>query len=145
MCHKHFFSWIWRLFVKSSVLNKCKILYSAILTSKFHFGKWKYPQVIKKQSNIFGTSNQFSGRWFFFVDRWGSRVGEVGEDGFSMIQVRYIYCAFYFYYYYISSSEHQAVDPGGWGPLYKKALICLPCSYCFSIWGGFTHFLIDAT
>ena len=23
--------------------------------------------------------------------------------------------------------------PGGWGLLYKKALICLPCSYCFSV------------
>ena len=28
--------------------------------------------------------------------RWGA-----GGDGFGMIQVHYIYCAFYFYYYYI--------------------------------------------
>ena len=35
-----------------------------------------------------------------------------------MIQVYDIYCAFYFYYYYISStSDHQALDPRGWGPL----------------------------
>ena len=39
-------------------------------------------------------------------------------DGFRMIQVHYLYCALYFYYYYISStSDHQALDPGGWGPL----------------------------
>ena len=35
-----------------------------------------------------------------------------------MIQGHYIYCAFYFYYYYISStSDHQALDPGGWGSM----------------------------
>ena len=33
-----------------------------------------------------------------------------------MIQVHYISCALYFYYYYISStSDHQALDPRGWG------------------------------
>ena len=41
-----------------------------------------------------------------------------GGDGFRMIQVHYIYCALSFYYYYISStSDHQALDPRGWGPL----------------------------
>ena len=41
-----------------------------------------------------------------------------GGDGFRMIQAHYIYYALYFYYYYISStSDHQALDPGGWGPL----------------------------
>ena len=41
-----------------------------------------------------------------------------GGGWFRMIQVHYIYCALYFYYYYISSiSDHQASDPGGWGPL----------------------------
>ena len=39
-------------------------------------------------------------------------------NGFGMIQVHYIYCAFYFYCYYIScTSDHQALDPGGWEPL----------------------------
>ena len=42
--------------------------------------------------------------------RWG--------DGFEKIQAHYTYCAFYFYYYCTSStSDHQALDPGGWGPL----------------------------
>ena len=41
-----------------------------------------------------------------------------GGVGFRMIQVHYMYCALYFYYYQISStSDHQALDPGGWGPL----------------------------
>ena len=38
--------------------------------------------------------------------------------GFRMIQVYYIYYALYLYYDYISpTSDHQALDPGGWGPL----------------------------
>ena len=37
-----------------------------------------------------------------------------GRGGFKMIQVHYTYYALYFYYYYISStSDHQALDPGG--------------------------------
>ena len=39
-------------------------------------------------------------------------------DGLGMIQMHYIYCALYFYYYHIgSTSDHQALDPRGWGPL----------------------------
>lgn len=52
------------------------------------------------------------------------------EDNFSrgvvfrMIQVHYIIVHFYFYYYYISlTSDHQALDPGVWGPLsYMKVV-----------------------
>ena len=41
-----------------------------------------------------------------------------GGNGFRMIHACYIYCAFYFCYYYISStSNHQALDAGGWEPL----------------------------
>ena len=41
-----------------------------------------------------------------------------GVGGFRIIQAHIIYCALYFYYYYINStSDHQALDPGGWGPL----------------------------
>ena len=58
---------------------------------------------------LFGTRDQFYGRQFFH---------ELIGNGLGMIQVHYIYCAFYFYYYYISStSDHQALlDPEGWGP-----------------------------
>ena len=46
-----------------------------------------------------------------------TRVG-AGRDGFRMIKVHYVNCALYFHYYYISStSDHQALDPGGRGPL----------------------------
>ena len=48
---------------------------------------------------------------------WGGVVG-VACGGLGMIQVHYMYCAFCFYYYYISStSDYQALDPEGWGPL----------------------------
>ena len=42
-----------------------------------------------------------------------------GKGGwFGMIQARYVYCILHFCYYYINSiSDHQALDPGGWGPL----------------------------
>ena len=51
-----------------------------------------------------------------FMENSFSTDAESG-DGLGMIQVRYIYCALYLYYYYIScSSDHQALDPGGWGP-----------------------------
>ena len=44
-------------------------------------------------------------------------------EGFRMIQVHYIYCVLYFYYYYISStSDHQVLDPRGWGPLSQLSL-----------------------
>ena len=59
--------------------------------------------------NLSGTRDQFQGRQFFHRP-------EVG-DHFRMIQAHCIYCTLYFYYYYISStSDHQALDPGGWGP-----------------------------
>ena len=42
-------------------------------------------------------------------------------DGFGIIQVNYIYCALYFYNDYISStSGHEALDPGGCGPLEQR-------------------------
>ena len=42
-----------------------------------------------------------------------------GDGGCGMIQAHYAYCALYFYYYYYirSTSDHQALDPGGLGPL----------------------------
>ena len=50
----------------------------------------------------------------YFPTDQGAGVG----DDLGMIQAQYIYCAFYFFNYYIgSSSDHQALDPGGQGPL----------------------------
>ena len=46
-------------------------------------------------------------------------------DGFRMIQVRYIYCVLYLYHYYIiSTSDCQALNTRGWGPL---------LAYCFPL------------
>ena len=54
-------------------------------------------------------------------------------DGFGMTQVHYFYCAFYFYYYYISStSDHQALDPRGWGtPVIYDTIMVYICHYTF--------------
>ena len=43
-------------------------------------------------------------------------MDHVGSVGFGMIQEHYIYCALYFCDYSINStSDDQALDPGGWG------------------------------
>ena len=64
--------------------------------------------------SLFGTRDQFRGRQFFHS---GVCVC-VCVCGFLMIREHDIYCALYFFYYYSSStSDHQALDPRGWGPL----------------------------
>ena len=62
-----------------------------------------------------------------------------------MIQEHYMYCALYFYYYYISStSDHQALDPGVWGPMglgNPGGLLChVACSLGF--YGGGFGFMV---
>ena len=50
-------------------------------------------------------------------------------DGLEIIQAHYTYYVLYFYCYYISStSDHQALDPGDWGPLF-----CIIMDYLISI------------
>ena len=53
------------------------------------------------------------------------------EGWLRMIQAHDIYCSPYFYYYYISStSDHQALDLGDWGPLlYSSHLKKIPISH----------------
>ena len=54
----------------------------------------------------------------FVEDNFSMDKGWGAGGGLWMIHVHYIYCALYFYYYYISStSDYQAFDPGGCGPL----------------------------
>ena len=66
-------------------------------------------QLEQRSPNLLTPSTGFmedSFSWTREVSRW-----------FGMIQVHYIYCALYFYYYYIScTSDHRALDPGGWRP-----------------------------
>ena len=60
--------------------------------------------------NLFGT------RDWFHEDNFSTNGS--GAEGLRKIQAHHIYRALYFYYYYISStSDHQALDPRGWGPL----------------------------
>ena len=59
--------------------------------------------------NHLATRDQLPGRQFFHRS---------GGGGFRMIQAHYTYCASYFYYYYVGhTSDHQMLDPGGWGSL----------------------------
>ena len=54
-------------------------------------------------------------------------------------QAHYIYCAIYFYYDYIScTSDHQTLDPRGWGPL---LYITLYFSCVYAILKLFTSYL----
>ena len=61
---------------------------------------------------------------------WKTTFPQTGveEDGFGMVQVHDIYCELYFYYYCFSStSDHQALDSRGWGPLpYAIVLAAAP-------------------
>ena len=70
--------------------------------------------------NLFGTRDWFPGRPLFHRPR--SEGEEAGY--FGMIQVHYMYCILYFHYYYISStSDHQALDTRGWGPLFWGTVV----------------------
>ena len=45
-------------------------------------------------------------------------------DGLGMIRAHYICCGLYFYYYYIAfTSDHQALNPGSWGPLAQATMV----------------------
>ena len=73
---------------------------------------WELISGLSQQSPTFLAQGLVSLKMIF---PWTGSV----DDGLGMIQVHYIYHAFYFYYYYISfTSDHQALDPGGWGPLF---------------------------
>ena len=69
--------------------------------------------------DLFGTRDLLCRRQFFHSPGNGGGWG----GGFGMTQGHYIYCARYFYSYYISfSSEHQALEPRGWGPHFKSSM-----------------------
>ena len=71
--------------------------------------KFELRCVLASRPQLFG--HQFCRRQFSHRPGWAG-------DGLGMIQVLSIHCALYFYYYYISStSAHQALNPGVWGPL----------------------------
>ena len=85
------------------------------------------------------TEGHFSTYW-----AWG--------DCFGMIRAHCIYCALYFHDYYINStSGHQALDLGGWGPCFrglpaKKPGILIACSQEAlgnKIWETSVSLLID--
>ena len=67
--------------------------------------------------NLFGTRGQMHERQFLHGPGIGVEVG----GGFRMTPEHSLYWALRFYHYYISStSDHQALDPRGWGPRSRK-------------------------
>ena len=80
--------------------------HSSILAWRFETKSLLRPAFPK----LFWHQGLVSWNTIFPDQQWG--------DGFRMFQERYIYCALYFYYDYIScTSDHQALDPRGWGPM----------------------------
>ena len=80
----------------------------------------------KRDSCLFGEGGllhlmqQSPTFWHQGLILWETIFPRMGwEEDFRMIQENYIYCALYFHFYYISStSDDQALDPGGWGTLF---------------------------
>ena len=64
-------------------------------------------------SKLFDTRNQFDGRQFF--SRTGFRG--LGGGGLGMVQCITSIVHFINYYYISSTLDHQALDPGGRGPV----------------------------
>ena len=96
----------------SAALTLCSFLFALCLLPLLPFllPQGRQWSLGVKTAVLFGTRDRFCGRQFFP----GPGVG----NGFMMIQVRYIDCALYFYQYYISpTSDDQAFDSRGWGPL----------------------------
>ena len=79
-------------------------------------------QTYLSSTQRFGTRAQFHGRQFFH------RPGRRG-DGLGMIRVHCIYCVLYFNYDISSTSDHQALDPRGWGPCEDPEWNALPFLY----------------
>ena len=78
---------------------------------KFHLGYIDWVMPLIQQPHPFWHQEPVSWK-IIFPWKWGR------GDGVRMIRVHYIYYALYFCYYYNSStSDHQALGPGVWGPL----------------------------
>ena len=66
--------------------------------------------------NLFGTKDWFHGRQFFHGPGGGGWFQD-DSRAFCYYYCVYFYYYYYLYYYYISStSDHQALDLGDWGP-----------------------------
>lgn len=72
--------------------------------------------------SVFGTRDGLHGRQFFHGP--GQGCGGGGGDGFEMIQVHYVSCALQLHDYISPTSDDQALDPGGWGPLLCRNVSC---------------------
>ena len=70
--------------------------------------------------NLFGIRDRFHGRQFFHVMVWEDDFGTT-QAHYCVLYFFFFNCVLYFYHYYIcSTSDHEALDSGGWGPLPGK-------------------------
>ena len=101
--------------IQGFICQDNKITFSNNILHEFFRVEWSFKAVVPI---LFGTRDWFHGRQYFH-GLGGRRGGEWGRgDCVRMIQVHYIYCVLHLYHYYISStSDHQALDSKGWGPL----------------------------
>ena len=112
------------VFFEHNTSSPCTVpLFYQLLRVRCFRGFWSHKTILFSHESLRTTTHYSSGPqtfWHRGPFSWKTifpRMGPEG-DGFGMIQEHYMYCALYFYYYYVSStSDHQALDPGGWGPL----------------------------
>ena len=78
--------------------------------------------------NLFGTRDQFHGRCFF---RGAGRERWFRDDSRTL----HLLCI-YFYYYISSASDHQALDPRGWGALVYGLYYFKGCSFRLMVTKG---------
>ena len=111
-CGEH--DWELTLNVSWEIISRDKhsffFFFWTLFGRKLQIGNWAI-ETTSAVTSLFGARDWFHGRQF-------STDGAGSGDGFRMIQTHCTHCALPFCYYYISStSDHQALDPRGWGTL----------------------------
>ena len=92
-----------------------------------HWKSWCSMSVVLSH---FSTRHWFHGKQIF---HWLEGMGVSGRHDFRMIQAHYISCAVCFDHCYIRfTSDHQALDPRGWGPLLYGVLPTVTLNYLLS-------------
>ena len=117
---------LFSLFVR---MEKVTIMYCTLTTMQYlikrhvHLCKRKTLDQPSLTFLVLGTS--------FMEDNFYTDSGR--GNSFQMIQAHYIYCVLY-YSFISSTSDHQASDPEGWGPLIQMFLASQQYHHCCLLW-----------